>query len=62
MSAGHVVVGFDGSPAATAALRWAADEARLRGVPLIAYTVTGHHNDLGTISAISRTGSLAATR
>lgn len=47
MSAGHVVVGFDGSPAATAALRWAADEARLRGVPLIAYTVTGHHNDLG---------------
>lgn len=29
-----VVVGVDGSPSAQAALRWAADEARRRGVPL----------------------------
>jgi nucleotide-binding universal stress UspA family protein len=29
-----IVVGFDGSPPAVAALRWAADEATLRGVEL----------------------------
>ncbi|MEV4410499.1 universal stress protein [Catellatospora sp. NPDC049609] len=35
---GPVVVGVDGSPPATVALRWAADEAALRGLPLkIAY-------------------------
>ncbi len=31
---GPVVVGVDGSPAATMALHWAADEAALRGLPL----------------------------
>ncbi|WP_155375648.1 universal stress protein [Catellatospora vulcania] len=31
---GPVVVGVDGSPAATTALRWAADEAALRELPL----------------------------
>ncbi|GAA2386510.1 universal stress protein [Catellatospora methionotrophica] len=31
---GAVVVGVDGSPAAATALRWAADEAALRGLPL----------------------------
>ena len=33
-SAGHIVVGIDGSEAAAAALRWAAAEARSRGVRL----------------------------
>ena len=43
----NIVVGFDGSPSALAALRWALDEARLRGshvlvlqawsVPVLAY-------------------------
>ena len=31
-----IVVGVDGSEAALEALRWAADEARLRSVPLVA--------------------------
>lgn len=30
----HVLVGFDGSPASERALRWAAEEARLRRMPL----------------------------
>ncbi|WP_149257059.1 universal stress protein [Actinomadura sp. K4S16] len=34
MDGPHVLVGFDGSPAAGRALRWAATEASLRGVPL----------------------------
>ncbi|MEU9869625.1 MULTISPECIES: universal stress protein [Actinomadura] len=34
MDGAHVLVGFDGSPAAGRALRWAAAEASLRGVPL----------------------------
>ncbi|TMQ87481.1 universal stress protein [Actinomadura soli] len=34
MDSRHVLVGFDGSPAAERALRWAATEASLRGVPL----------------------------
>src|SRR5439155_6634082 len=33
---GAVVVGADGSPGAAPAMRFAAEEARLRGVPLIA--------------------------
>lgn len=33
--AGRVVVGVDGSEHAAAALRWAAEEARLRGAPLV---------------------------
>jgi nucleotide-binding universal stress UspA family protein len=34
MSRNGIVVGFDGSEASTHALRWAADEAILRDVPL----------------------------
>lgn len=37
--AGRVVVGFDGSPAAEAAVRWSADEARLRGDELVVCVV-----------------------
>jgi nucleotide-binding universal stress UspA family protein len=36
---GRVVVGVDGSPAALAALTWAAGEARLRGAELVVWTV-----------------------
>lgn len=34
--AGSIVVGVDGSDASGAALRWAAEEARLRSAPLVA--------------------------
>ena len=34
--AGRIVVGVDGSEAAAAALRWAAEEAQLRGATLVA--------------------------
>lgn len=34
--AGSIVVGVDGSAASSAALRWAAEEARLRSAPLVA--------------------------
>jgi nucleotide-binding universal stress UspA family protein len=30
----RIVVGFDGSPGSLAALRWAVEEARVRGVPM----------------------------
>ncbi|MEV4707874.1 universal stress protein [Actinoplanes sp. NPDC049316] len=43
----RVVVGFDGSPAAIAALRWAAAEARLRRAELQAYVVTRHDESDG---------------
>jgi nucleotide-binding universal stress UspA family protein len=33
----RIVVGVDGSPASTAALRWAVDEARLRGATVEAW-------------------------
>ena len=33
---GAIVVGVDGSEASDAALRWAAEEARLRSAPLVA--------------------------
>jgi nucleotide-binding universal stress UspA family protein len=35
----RIVVGFDGSPAAVAAVAWAAGEARLRSAELVAWTV-----------------------
>ncbi|MFB4298533.1 universal stress protein [Actinomadura sp. NTSP31] len=35
MNRGRVVAGFDGSPAAGQAVRWAAAEAFVRGVPLV---------------------------
>jgi Universal stress protein family len=35
----RVVVGYDGSPAAVAAIAWAAGEARLRGAELVAWTI-----------------------
>jgi nucleotide-binding universal stress UspA family protein len=34
-----IVVGIDGSPASDAALAWACDEARLRGLPVVALHV-----------------------
>ncbi|GAA0251418.1 universal stress protein [Saccharothrix mutabilis subsp. mutabilis] len=39
----RVIVGVDDSPAATAALAWAAGEARLRGAELVACTVLDRH-------------------
>jgi nucleotide-binding universal stress UspA family protein len=38
-SSSPIVVGIDGSPASDAALAWACDEARLRGLPVIALHV-----------------------
>ncbi|HEY7484905.1 MAG TPA: universal stress protein [Streptosporangiaceae bacterium] len=34
MSSSHILVGYDGSPESEAALRWAAGEARMRGLPI----------------------------
>jgi nucleotide-binding universal stress UspA family protein len=42
-AARRVVVGFDGTLASPAALRWAAGEARLHRAELVAYTIT--HDD-----------------
>ncbi|GAB3902334.1 hypothetical protein GCM10027612_67310 [Microbispora bryophytorum subsp. camponoti] len=39
---GPIVVGTDGSPAATAAVRWAADDAARRGCPLRFVSVVDH--------------------
>ncbi|MBO4273442.1 universal stress protein [Microbispora triticiradicis] len=39
---GQIVVGTDGSPAATAAVRWAADDAARRGCPLRLVSVVDH--------------------
>ncbi|MBC6445894.1 universal stress protein [Actinokineospora xionganensis] len=41
-TAHRVIVGIDGSPAAAAALAWAAREARLRGAELVAWTIVDH--------------------
>jgi len=41
----RIVVGFDGSKASAAALRWAVSEARLHDAKLEAWTVLGHHTD-----------------
>jgi nucleotide-binding universal stress UspA family protein len=42
---GRIVVGVDGSASAAAALAWAASEARLRGVELVACSVVERHPD-----------------
>lgn len=39
---GPIIVGTDGSPAATAAVRWAADDAARRGFPLRFVSVVDH--------------------
>ena len=39
---GSIIVGTDGSPAATAAVRWAADDAARRGCPLRFVSVVDH--------------------
>ncbi|MEV7808037.1 universal stress protein [Microbispora sp. NPDC088329] len=39
---GPIIVGTDGSPAATAAVRWAADDAARRGCPLRFVSVVDH--------------------
>ncbi len=44
---GLVVVGFDGSPSATAALEWAARYAALTGARLRAVSAWGYPNTLG---------------
>lgn len=51
---GRIVVGVDGSPAAAAALAWAASEARLRGAALVACSVVegrGRHGDDETVDS-----------
>ena len=48
---GRIVVGVDGSPVATAALRWAVDEARTRGWDLdavVAWTLPPSDGIVGT--------------
>jgi nucleotide-binding universal stress UspA family protein len=54
--AGHIVVGFDGSESAGRAVRWAADEARLRGAQLD--VVRARRNPLVTVPSAGPAGEV----
>jgi nucleotide-binding universal stress UspA family protein len=59
----RIVAGYDGSPAALAALSWAAEEARLRGVALTVLTVLpDHHPALSDELSYDEAGVLDAVR
>lgn len=52
---GQIIVGVDGSDGATSALRWAADEASIRGSDLLAVLAWGHlHQHSGSASDADR--------
>jgi nucleotide-binding universal stress UspA family protein len=57
---GRVVVGVDGSPAALAALTWAAGEARLRGAELVVWTVADRTGADVVTAPVSRPRSTSA--